>query len=191
MTGRIYFLFISTFLMGMLVGAYVYVSIYAPAYESGTDSDAEVGADSFVIDAQMYGGCSEAGACASFRLVDGRSYSFAAYPEAEVKEGKLSRAIEEELRAVLSEASLIENARPIAPSSCDAYVDGIDYSYTVMLNGETYQLDTCTTSLARNLQLQDTLLEIWYLIENPQLRPEENVEFDLSGLLKDRFQNPQ
>lgn len=192
MTGRMYFLFGSTFLIGMLSGAYLYVTAFAPDYEAGISTGEDIDEEVLVIEGEMYGGCSEMNACATFRLVDGKNFDFISSGDAEIAKGKLSSSRRAALLETLDFDVLEENSRTIQNNSCEAYVDGIDYSYTVWLEGETYELDTCSTALAYNQTLQEALLDIWYVMENPD-GDESDGAFDgtISDIFWNRFHNPE
>jgi len=167
MTGRMYFLFGSTFLIGILSGAYLYVTAFAPDYEAGITTGEDIDQEVLVIEGEMYGGCSEMNSCATFRLVDGKNYDFISSGDAEITKGKLSSSRRTSLLQILDHEVLEQNSQSIQNDSCDAYVDGIDYTYTIWLDKMTYELDTCSTSLAHNTTLQDVLLDVWYVMENP------------------------
>jgi hypothetical protein len=192
MTGRMYFLFGSTFLIGMLSGAYLYVTAFAPDYAAGINTGEDISEEVLVIEGEMYGGCSEMDACATFRLVDGKNYDFISSGDAEIKKGKLSSSRRTSLLEILDHELLELNSQPVQNDSCDAYVDGIDYSYTVWLEGETYDLDTCSTALANNQTLQEVFLDIWYVMENPdEDGNSEPFVGNINDIFWNRFNNPE
>jgi hypothetical protein len=188
MTGRMYFLFGSTLLIGMLSGAYLYVTAFAPDYAAGISTGEDIDEEVLVIEGEMYGGCSEMDSCATFRLVDGKNYDFISSSDAEIAKGKLSSSRRTTLLQILDHDVLEKNSQMFENSSCDAYVDGIDYTYTVWLDGKTYELDTCTTALANNTTLQEVLLDIWYAMENPD-EGESSEPFvgDINDIFWNRF----
>ena len=188
MTGRMYFLFGSTLLIGMLSGAYLYVTAFAPDYAAGISTGEDIDEEVLVIEGEMYGGCSEMDSCATFRLVDGKNYDFISSSDAEIAKGKLSSSRRTTLLQILDHDVLEKNSQMFENNSCDAYVDGIDYTYTVWLDGKTYELDTCTTALANNTTLQEVLLDIWYAMENPD-EGESSEPFvgDINDIFWNRF----
>lgn len=177
MTSRTYFILASTFFMGMLSGAYLYVTVFAPAYDQ-TGVEVSYDDDAFVIEAQMYGGCVRSGLCASFQLIDGRRYEYLSHTQAEKENGTLPARLGRELRDAFSVAVLQENAQSISPQSCSSYVDGVDYVYRIMREKERYELDTCSTALAYNETLQELLLEAWYVMENPEAAASVDDSFE-------------
>ena len=190
MTGRIQLLFISSFLMGMFAGAYFFVSFFAPLIES-PDSGLYVDAQQdLIIEGIMYGGCERMNACANFQLVNGRDYHYTVSTDTEVQTGRLHRTFAEGIKASLSDDTLYAASGPENMNSCSSYVDGIDYHYTIIKEGQRYELDTCTTALAYNQSLQELFLDIWYTLENPEAIESEPFEFNPLDMFWDRFHNP-
>jgi hypothetical protein len=189
MTGKIQFLFISTFFMGVFAGAYFYVSFYAPMYENNTPSGV-VSKDTFVINATMYGGCERLAVCASFQLIEGGTYSFIPGGSRDRETGKLSRTYTQGIQRTLTLELLSQLETDIRPSSCSSYADGVDYHYSIKKDGVSYEIDTCTTALSSNRATQELFLDIWYALENPHLVVDQPSTFDIAEFLKDRFQNP-
>lgn len=187
MTGKIQFLFASSFFMGMFAGAYFYVTFFAPQY--GDTGSNVVAQDTLVIEGAMYGGCQMAGVCASFQLIDGREYTYNNGVDRELPEGRLPSSIVAVLKKALYEEALTAASEPIINRDCDAYIDGSDYHYTINKGGVRYELDTCTTMLAYDSELQDVFFELWYAMENPDAIEDEPFKLDLGQILYDRFNN--
>lgn len=187
MTGRMYFLFGSTFFIGMLCGMYLFVTAFAPVYESGIDTGENISKDTLVIAGEMYGGCSETNSCASFRLINGREYNYLSSAQAERLNGNLSPKRRAEILGVLSADILSDASRRLQSDSCSVDYGGVDYAYTVWLDGETYDLDTCSTALAYDVVLQETLLDIWFAMENNENESQPLFEGNITDLLWNRF----
>jgi hypothetical protein len=177
--------------MGMCAGAYLYVTAFAPTYENGIDISENIAQDALVIEGEMYGGCSEMGACASFRLIDAKSYKYLAHSEAELRSGRLPSIVRDQLLDALSPATLMSNAQNVSSGVCSSEVDGIDYRYTISVDGEVYELDTCTTALTFNEELQSIFMNVWFALENPDAVPQDEFDMDLGfdKIFWDRFHN--
>jgi len=190
MTGKIQMLFFSSFLMGMFAGAYFYVSFFAPLVEN-PDLDLLVDAkEDLIVEGIMYGGCERMNSCANFQLINGRDYHYTVSTDAEVQTGRLSRSFAQGIQASLSDGALYAASEQVGAYSCSSHVDGVDYHYSILKEGERYEIDTCTTALAYNDALQDLFLDIWYTLENPDTIESEQIEFNPIDLLWDRFHNP-
>lgn len=187
MTGREYFILGSTFFMGMFAGAYLYVSVFAPSYDAGIQTGENITAETFVIDGEMYGGCSRLDACGSFRLINGREYSFIPQSGAAIEKGKIPSKLRAALLEALDLQTLELDARPVSLDSCSAYIDGNDYTYEVSKDEETYVLDTCQSAFAYNTEVQELFLEIWYVMENPSTVENEQFEFNPLDIFWERF----
>lgn len=185
-----YFLFVSTFAVGMFAGAYLYVTAFAPTYESGIRTGENIGEDVLVIEGEMYGGCSENSACATFRIVDGRHYDFLSSPGIPLEKGMLPVSKRSGLLQALDRARLEQGSVPIENNSCSSYADGIDYAYIISFEGETYELDTCSTAFAYDEALQLIMLDLWYQMENPDEESSEGFEGNPVDIFWDRFHNP-
>lgn len=175
--------------MGMFAGGYLYLTVFAPTYESDIGTTEAIDANAIVINAQMYGGCDRTGSCASFRLIDDRSYTYLSYPESDVVKGKLPSDISEAIFDVVGTNTFFNDTQSISPEFCDSYVDGVDYTYTVSLADEVYVLDSCTTAFSNNTAFQDAFLDVWKFMENPTTTYPVIIEEGIGGWLEDRFQN--
>lgn len=155
---------ISTFVMGLFTGVYLYLIGFAPTYSSVIDSLSSH-SPTFVVEAEQYGGCERTGVCASFRLDDTRGYRYFPYTPYEVTsvvhEGTLSQPTYIDLLNTVEEADLATLAVPVSSVTCPSMADGIDYRYTVLYAGKTYHLDTCHTRLGQGSPLGHALELVW------------------------------
>jgi hypothetical protein len=195
MDAKTTFLLISTFLMGVIAGGYFYLTVFAPEYNDVLSSGDTLSASDLVIEGEMYGGCSEADACASFRLVDGRRYEYRSFPDADVRKGTLERSIADPIRTAIGNADLERLSEEMSSSQCASYVDGVDYRYTVFSGGNSYVLDTCGTRFSAELSLQNVFVDAWYAMEHPEARKKAAVPTSITDIVNtlifDRFNNPQ
>jgi len=189
MTGKIYFVLVSTFLMGIISGAFLYVSVFAPAYESDIEGSESIDSEAVVISGSMYGGCMEMDMCASFKLIDDRSYSYLEYAGGEVEKGKIPAELSDSLFEYIDSNALFNDSKMATSDSCDSFVDGIDYRYEVANDDEEYTLDTCGTVFVSNRAAQNLLLEVWAFMENPTTTYPTFIEEGISGVIKDLIPN--
>jgi len=194
MTGKDLVLLISTFLMGMIAGGYLYVSAFAPSVESLLP-DKDVRSSSFVIEGEMYGACEEDDSCASFQLIDGRDYHYISSPKDAVNQGRLDAAYRRVLLHALPVDVLEQNSKRSAQANCASSRGSIDYSYVITKDNEEYILDTCSTLLYSDQELQNLLSDLWFAFENPDAKPAEipapEIEFNIIDFFFDRFNNPE
>lgn len=174
--------------MGVFAGAYLYVSAFAPTHQ-GELADDDVSQQTLVINGQMYGGCSQGDSCASFKLLNARTYSYLPVIDSEVKTGRLSNELHDALLDALDESSLEHYAQKAENMQCESYADGNDYTYTVSQFGKTYILDTCTSQLAFSRGLQSLLIDVWSAMDNPPQDAVDTFEFNgnIFDFLWDRF----
>ncbi len=141
---------IVTFVVGMVVGSYLYLYGFAPQYNTLLKSVETSG--ELVIVGEAYGGCARGSICPSFQVAsDGRYQAFPAatiLADREVVTGLVSVALYKDLRDRFSQAGLAALAIPVTPNNCDSYRDGIDYRLRISAGDEQFLLDTCTTALA-------------------------------------------
>jgi hypothetical protein len=178
MSGKVMVLLVSTFCMGVFAGAYFYVSVFAPSYNDVLKGRG-VSADSFLIEGQMYGSCEEDATCASFQLVDGREFSYMPYEDAAIVEGTLSASYKRVLTSSLTAEVLEQQAKRSAERNCSSRSGGVDYTYVVTKDRQEYILDSCTTLLSNNIELQQMLFEVWFAFEHEDAQPSETPVSDL------------
>jgi hypothetical protein len=151
-----------TFLIGLLVGAYFYITGMANFIASFTTPTAEE-VRTFQIVGDVYGGCRAA--CPSFLVTSDGSYRYLYTPlnaqDAVIREGSLPRNLQRRLESVLVPTTLAQQAAPREPVTCNSYVDGIDVEYTISVDGTDYTLDSCGTQVIGDSALWVVLGEVW------------------------------
>jgi len=161
-----------TFIIGFGGGFYFFLTGYAPYAERVKEtvfSPDQRAVESLIINAKEYGGCERAGLCASFQLVYDGTYTYlpkSILAGAVPVEGVLPRAMLSDVRAITLPSSLRVAARTATSDDCISYVDGIDYSYEIIRNGELFMLDTCTTMLSQNPEMLQVFATIWRYVKN-------------------------
>jgi len=167
-----------TFLTGMFAGVFLYLSVYAPQYETQPVPERSA----LTIVGEQYGGCARGpNDCPSFRLTGDRSYQYLATGERE--EGTLPRQITTPIFSAITTFRLQSLAAPVERDDCTSFVDGIDYRYEVTFENTRYTLDTCRTSFSRDSELQQDLLKAWEFMENPTTTYPTVIEKGVGGWL--------
>jgi len=163
-------------LVVVFVGGYVYFAgstptptpASAPMAEEVFTTVADQG-QTLVVSGEAYGGCDRAGRCPSFTIADNGEYRYMHTPRdasAEaLRTGSLPPDIERQLRQAVTADALEQMSRPIDPDMCDSYVDGIDARYRIELNGVTYELDSCSTTVEADSAAWEVLGGLWYYFE--------------------------
>lgn len=165
---RDWFILIFTFFVGILCGLYLYVTVYKPTYEFDTVATQDETRD-FSVSGEMYGGCIE---CPKrFKVLSNQSYRYLVNDVRTGREsdssGTLPDTLFDAVAALATEATLQGASRPQNRGTCMSYVDGIDYTYTIVRDGVEYVLDTCTTSFDTQSTLGKTLNHIWNYMDAP------------------------
>lgn len=155
---------IVTFIVAVCAGLYLYLTAFAPQFDDLTGQTEEVYED-FVLEGTQYGGDRMGGTAPSFQVLENGTYRYLPYTTegevAEAKEGTVPRSLLNEVKNSLTDDEVATAATIVTRGDCMSYVDGIDYNYTVTLNGENYTLDTCSTNLQVDGTLATTLDKLW------------------------------
>lgn len=157
-------LFGLTFLTGLALGMYVYITAFKPTYAPENLSGGEASASDWSITGKRRGGTEASSAQPAFRVLADGSYLYrqGGLPDenvSETSEGKLAKSLIKNL--TLSEAVLQNNAKEISEQNCSSDRGGYDYEYKVLMAGEVYLLDTCSTVFATNSALVSEFGKIW------------------------------
>ncbi len=159
------FVLIFTFIVGLFAGFYVYVTGFAPEHQNVVPRDEKVLGNDFAIRAEQIGGCArmEGSVCPSFELLSNRSYKYikAHNLHEETPDpltGYLPRAEFESVRRMIENDNLLEFQKP--GSYCGAASDGIDYKYDVIVDGISYELNSCGTQFY-GTALYKEMLKLW------------------------------
>lgn len=117
----------------------------------------------FVIEAEMYGGCRNT--CPSFQVLNDGTYHYLYTPSAGsekvVRKGDIPFDLQLRLREVVTREALWQQSVKKEPAVCNSYTDGIDVVYEITLDGTTYVLDSCGTSVDTGSPLWNTFRSIW------------------------------
>jgi hypothetical protein len=157
-----------TFVIGVVVGVYVFFAGFAPTADRIETAVEDIG-QSLVVTGEAYGGCDRAGACPSFNIANNGDYRYVFTPrganEAVLLEGTLPLDIQRQMKRSLQPDVLRQFSVSIDPIMCDSYVDGIDVRYIIELNDEMYEVDSCGTAVDGDSVAWETLGGLWYYFE--------------------------
>lgn len=160
-----------TFVVGLVVGVYMFFAGFAPTTNSIEKVVENIG-ESLVVTGEAYGGCDRPGTCPSFNVADGGDYRYSYTPRGAtsqvLREGSLPLAIQQDLKRYATQNALDQFSQPVDPVMCDSYVDGIDVRYIIELEGETYTLDSCGTGVNADSLLWQTLSGLWDYFDGSQ-----------------------
>lgn len=156
-----------TFIFGLLGGFYFFLTGYAPYVEDVKEkiftSDTST-TESLIIVGKEYGGCERSNKCASFQLQHDGTYSYlggSVTVGAIPIQGNLTRNIMADLRQNTLVSTLRQASKNTFNENCASYVDGVDYNYEIVRNGEVFVVDTCKTKLSQYPDLETALTQLW------------------------------
>jgi len=156
-----------TFIVGLVAGAYLYLTEIAPL-EKGSNVPNQSEALGFSIVSDVYGGCQDT--CSSFQVTSDGSYRYLYTPEGTseqvIRQGNLPYRLRNEIKDMVVEDDLKRQARETEPRNCNSYTDGNDVLYEVTINGQEFILDSCGTAVEGNSELWLALHSIWQYLEN-------------------------
>ena len=189
MDARDIFLLATTAFVGLFCGVYVYLTVFAPVYVD--DQPDNFSSERFEIIGEAYGGCTFSG-CPSFRVTVNRSFTYLPDGTGAVIEGTYPRREFAALRRRVEQANLETLAAPVASGQdigCISFVDGIDYRYTVTIDGKAFELDTCYSQLKNSAELQSALQEAFEVVADPESFAYSTEDFQQAGVIGYFFPN--
>ena len=155
-----------TFITGVAIGAYVYVTAFKPTYAPEGLSDTEEGAAEFSVVGKAYGGNESASYIRpSFRVLGDGSYLYVAGGEGDEAldpaKGELPSDLRRALLSAASDSVLLDSSETVTKNNCRSFAVGVDYEYRVVKDGEAYTLDTCHTAFNYEDELALVLEDVW------------------------------
>jgi len=157
-----------TFVVGLVVGVYMFFAGFAPTTAIIEDTVQEIG-QTLIVTGEAYGGCDRVGTCPSFNIADNGSYRYSYTPRGAtaqvLREGSLPLAIQQDLKRYATENALTKFSQSVDPIMCESFVDGIDVRYIIELEGDVYTLDSCGTNVDADTKLWETLAGLWYYFD--------------------------
>ena len=152
-----------TFVIGFLVGVYLYLNGFATTFALPEATTMDTYSE-FVIIGENYGACHETNTCLSFQVLkdgDYRSlYDSKDGEEKLVQEGKIPGPLRRELFLYLTHEALEIESEPYATPNC-YYKDGTNARFRVTLDEMNYVLDTCESQIDYEGNTWPVLVELW------------------------------
>ena len=151
-------LLILTFLFAMFCGAYLYLTVFAPAVQDGIlPSYSKRSDNDFIIQVAEYGRCIDSQfTCASYRIDSSGSLMLLpptlVNSDPVVTQIRLSKDQIGEIRQLLIKDNLKSYAKPKLGATCNQ-ADSDEFRYSITLEAEVYHLDTCQTEFGRDNDL--------------------------------------
>lgn len=155
------FIFFSTFVIGVLAGAFIYFTGFR---DIDVDPVNPKIVNEFEIAVSQYGGCQINGSCASYRLLSDGSFVLLLGSRVTPIQGNIGAVRLDGIKEALANTNLRQHASEVEPKSCAAWVDGIDTEYDIMLEGDRYVLDTCGTAVDVDAPLIEALDQLFVVL---------------------------
>jgi len=153
-----------TFIVGLLAGAYLYVTGFATTFEPPEASPENIYTQ-FVITGESYGACQVDHTCLSFQVLENGAYRAlletkdASAPLA--KEGAIPWSLKRDLADTLTTAVLVRESRMRPLPLCKYGESGTNYRFHVTRDQVSYTLDTCTSMMDYEGVAWLTLAKLW------------------------------
>jgi hypothetical protein len=151
-------LLVTTFIIGMVAGWYLYITAFVPHFNQYVGQTEAVYEDLVVVGDQ-HGG-RRTGMAPSFQVLKDGSFNYVTQGT-DGREGSVPGSIWNGVKSALTRAKVVDLARPVSGEACASDADGIDYTYTVTLQGKDYVLDTCSSNLAHDAATKAALDKLW------------------------------
>lgn len=155
-----------TFVTGVAVGVYLYVTAFMPTYNIEKVPVIGSNETAFNVVGKAYGGHTISGYVQpSFEIsANGHYEYFAGGVDADTavpKEGKLDPVLFADLKSVIRNTDLATYGEATEKEFCTNFADGTDYIYRITLEGKTYELDSCRTVFPYESDLAHVLSDVW------------------------------
>jgi len=169
MSKRDWFLFISTFVVAVLCGMWLYFTTFVPEYVANpvVQEISEQLAPEWVLTVQAYGGCERTLRCPGFSLTSRGQYRYQASPNETLQVGKIPKPLVRAYNTVLTTEQVSAWSRPTTKQYCESMIDGFDYSLQIEMQGDVYTLDTCQSAIAYDDPLIQLVDETFVYLHAP------------------------
>jgi len=158
----------------VLVGGYIYIADSVPnALETESEQRSESviagGGQGLVVRGEVYGACEQSDACTRFVIADDGQYTYTYIPsdgDGETsRTGSLPVEIQQQLQESVTPEALKQMSKPVDRAACDSDTGSVDAVYVIELDGSTYELDSCNTTVEANSAAWEVLGGVWYWFE--------------------------
>jgi hypothetical protein len=153
---------IITFVFGVLVGGYLYLTGFATTFKLPEAGQEAVYAG-LVITADSYGACEQENTCLSYQILEDGSYRavFDTTGAKLVVEDAITSLLRRDLERTLTETELLVQVKEKTVPGCSYGDQGTNYRFNIALNGSDYLLDTCASAIDYEGIVWNTLLRTW------------------------------
>jgi hypothetical protein len=139
-----------TFVIGLVVGSYLYLTGFSTTFKLPEANDAGV-YTGFVVNGDSYGECRVERSCLSYQILGNGVYRAIFDTDSRgrndvTKEGRLPRKIRLNLQSNLTVDELWRISQPQLVSKC-LNPDGTNYRFKVTVEEVEYEVDTCTAEI--------------------------------------------
>lgn len=149
MKKHLYFIMFLTFVTGLSVGVYGYMSTHTGDGVRDAVPEPALETTGYEVLATVYGGCARLG-CSSYHLTESGAYRYLA-PDGRGGyyryEDEISPKQREALAVELMHAPLARIAASSFTGTCPVTYDGIAYRFEIRRETERFSFDTCAQSL--------------------------------------------
>lgn len=151
-----------TFLVGLVVGAYIYITGFVPTYrlpEIGTEQQYA----NWVIIGESFGACEVDENCLSFQALQDGSFQGIISGEIVKQEfkGKVSGRVRQLLDKTITDNVLTAFSEPKPETSCLYGDDATNFRFRITKEGKNYSFDTCQSSIDYNSTTWEALKTLW------------------------------
>lgn len=176
-----------TFLTGLFLGAYLYITVFAPTYEQDDTGVTDTRTIGFLLQGEAFGGCQMIeNTCPSFALRHTRGFTFTD-PVAGDVSGYLSGSQFTELKRVIAETEPLQRFTADDPAArCRSASDGIDYRYRLILDGDAYEFSTCGTTFT-DTALAREFAALWPEMANTTGPADNLLDIKLGDVLEQKI----
>lgn len=168
MTKRDWFLLISTLIIGIFTGMYLYFVTFVPAYIANPMAQELLQDEepAWRLTAEAYGGCQMIGRCPRYELTAAGEVRYQPSVSAAIEEARIPQTLLTYVNEAVTTTNLAAASRA-AQKTCAHWSDGLDYGLTVDEAAGSYTLDTCDTALSLDDPLTDASREVFRYLESP------------------------
>ncbi len=175
-----------TFLTGLFMGAYLYVSVFAPDY-ANDDGVVAVDEVSFSLQGEAYGGCRMTGGdCGRFTLAASRAFTYLPPGDDSEQKGFIDHATLGMVMDTIEAVPSLERLTEATNTRCNAAFDGIDYRYRLIYEGEEYEFTTCSTRFTTS-DLAAVFEGLWMIMEDSEGPADGLLDVDLGGIIEQQI----
>ena len=160
-----------TFMVGIVVGGYVYLSGFATTYKLPTVGTEDQYTE-LVITGDAFGACESNFSCLSFQLLQDGSYQAIVGNETATRsyKGTISSRARQDLATVLDLETLHAMSEAKANPVCHYGEEATNFKFLVSREGKNYSFDTCRSNIDYASKAWKSLATVWQTIAADSLK---------------------